>query len=614
MHCKFFTFNVVIGLLMLGLSNIATAKALDSKTLKQWERLLHLNERGQKTVIEKHFYLTNSKQPINSLNEYQANLEAMLETANQDSQHAQCQFPARFRFIKKQHPNYQFPKVECNNYSEWLKTNGADSISLVFASSYLGNPASMYGHILFKLNNNNGQSYLLDQSVNYGALTPDDENMLVYIVKGIFGGYSGYFTEAEFYNNNRLYGNVELRDLTEYELKLTEDEKNLILAHLYEMQSYSLPYYFFKENCGLQIADIISVATGDKYYTEKPWVLPFEVISQLDERNLIKSEIQLASKQTQFFQQYHALTPEEKRSLLTLVADEKPKHEKLSIEDKLAKLKHDNSRQKVARAALDYLHVAYINHKNKTLYNQQRYPILGYLANLEVTPSLINNLDTSPKQSSPLQATKPTRISIGLRNQQRKGNTPQRYSQVINFRAANNDSLNINLGRPKFSFLKMLDFTLAAQNQQLTLEELIFVEIRSIQPKQSTGLNYDEDMTWQFKVAFEQDQHSGGSYISGGKGVSFRLGHNAVFSTLLNAKAKTGAEGISLYPEARLIYNHAPFAFEATINKTLNKKSEYIQTNRQINWVYNHSKQLDFRFTFHKKTYQQTMLSIGFYF
>ena len=76
------------------------------------------------------------------------------------------------------------------------------SVSVVFATGFLGNPASYYGHTLLKFNFRTGEKHtsLLDVSVNYGAiLEGKHDGQVTYIVKSLAGGYSAGFSHIHFY-------------------------------------------------------------------------------------------------------------------------------------------------------------------------------------------------------------------------------------------------------------------------------------------------------------------------------------------------------------------------------------------------------------------------------
>jgi hypothetical protein len=159
-----------------------------------------------------------------------------------------------------------------------------DSISLLYATGYLGNPASYYGHTLLKFNSSHKlQSKLLDVSVNYGAIVPSGENPLSYIFKGMLGGYDGGFSHIEFYFHNHNYGELELRDIWEYELGFSNADVQLMVAHLWELMGKKNTYYFFRKNCAYRIAEILELAGDLKIIPDdRPWVFPQTIAAKLN--------------------------------------------------------------------------------------------------------------------------------------------------------------------------------------------------------------------------------------------------------------------------------------------------------------------------------------------
>ncbi len=135
--------------------------------------------------------------------------------------------------------------VECPQYRRFAKDGKIASLSLVFATGYLGNPASYYGHLLLKINDHEeNRNALEDLAVNYGAKIPDNENMLVYMSKGLIGEYRSTFSPKTFYFYQHKYNDEEMRDLWEYEIKLDESGYELVVAHLWELLGVEHKYYF----------------------------------------------------------------------------------------------------------------------------------------------------------------------------------------------------------------------------------------------------------------------------------------------------------------------------------------------------------------------------------
>ena len=76
----------------------------------------------------------------------------------------------------------------------------ADSVSLIFASSYLSNPASMFGHTFLRLGRRatGHDDVLRDNTLNFAANAGNYGGML-YAVKGLLGLYPGQYTVMPYY-------------------------------------------------------------------------------------------------------------------------------------------------------------------------------------------------------------------------------------------------------------------------------------------------------------------------------------------------------------------------------------------------------------------------------
>ena len=114
---------------------------------------------------------------------------------------------------------------------------------MVFVSGYLGNPASAFGHSFIKINqSNNENENLFDTSISYGALLPPDYTMFDYMVKGVTGGYDASYSDQYYYNQDITYSNQEFREMWEYRLRLTEEQKQLFLFHAWELMDKKFQY------------------------------------------------------------------------------------------------------------------------------------------------------------------------------------------------------------------------------------------------------------------------------------------------------------------------------------------------------------------------------------
>lgn len=72
---------------------------------------------------------------------------------------------------------------------------------------------------------------LLNNSYNFGARIPANENGAMYAIKGLFGLYDAGFSETEFFKQDAVYSKNEQRDMWEYVLNLEAFETQLLNYH-----------------------------------------------------------------------------------------------------------------------------------------------------------------------------------------------------------------------------------------------------------------------------------------------------------------------------------------------------------------------------------------------
>jgi hypothetical protein len=180
----------------------------------------------------------------------------------EESQHPQCRFPARWAWLKQALgiDPADIPDQPCPLFERWRKAFSADRITLVYATSYISSPASMYGHTFLRLTRATGEGNpLLDYIVNFAA-DIDTENGLLYAVKGLMGGFRGRFYVMPYYVKIQEYSNIESRDLWEYELSLTAAQAERLVAHTWETRTTHFEYFFFSENCSYFLLTLLEAA------------------------------------------------------------------------------------------------------------------------------------------------------------------------------------------------------------------------------------------------------------------------------------------------------------------------------------------------------------------
>ncbi|TGK21956.1 DUF4105 domain-containing protein [Leptospira fluminis] len=190
--------------------------------------------------------------------------------------HPQCIYPERYFWLKeKLHFDQKLLKeIECTRFATWRDSLDPKSVTVVFSSYYMQSPASVLGHTLFKVDSaKNADSELLDYGVNYAANT-DDHNPFTYTIRGLTGGYPGTFAIFPYYLKVNEYNDMESRDLWEYKLALSKEERDRFLRHLWEMGRNYFDYFFFTQNCSFHMLGLLDVARPDLNLTQKAnWIV-----------------------------------------------------------------------------------------------------------------------------------------------------------------------------------------------------------------------------------------------------------------------------------------------------------------------------------------------------
>jgi hypothetical protein len=231
-----------------------------------WLKLLHVHKnifnQTRSGVTDPNFFLS-PKGARDSEAELNATLDSFFSSAAATDDSTLCRYPARRSWLdEKLNLSKDLPSYTCARFDAWKeKLAPGGGVSLIFASYYFNNPASMYGHTFLKLKRQGyeeGQG-LLDYTVNYTAVT-NSNNGMAFALKGLAGGYGGRFSTDPYYIKIQKYNNIEARDLWEYDLDLSSAEISRMVEHLWELGPVSITYFFFNKNCSYQLLPVLEVA------------------------------------------------------------------------------------------------------------------------------------------------------------------------------------------------------------------------------------------------------------------------------------------------------------------------------------------------------------------
>ena len=229
----------------------------------QWHALLHYRPKlfgGVQSDIDAPEFFLSADGATDPDAELEATIRAFVDGADGD---VVCRFPARFAWLDDhlELVDNGIDDVSCGGFDNWRDDIDADSATLIFASSYLNNPASMFGHTLMRLDRNtDGHAAPLESTVVNVTADPWTYNPVLYIAMGLTGGFDGLFVTLPFDAKVQKYTDRERREMWEYELDLGDDELQRMIRHLWELQHVHVDYRYFDENCSYFLMSILEVA------------------------------------------------------------------------------------------------------------------------------------------------------------------------------------------------------------------------------------------------------------------------------------------------------------------------------------------------------------------
>jgi len=511
-------------------------------TATTWLKLGHYEKTGHsrfRSEVESESFFLDPHGRTDPAAELAATVRALALPVEGDSAgHAQCRFPARYLWLKRRSAEVAaLPAVNCAAYVDWSQKGAITGVSLVFVSGRLTNPATYYGHILLKFNapENAAAAGLLDTSLNYGATFPPDENGIVYLVKGIAGGYPSSFTSLAFYNHSNRYGETELRTLWEYELALDPWQVEFLVAHAWELMAKDNRYFFLKQNCAYRMAELANLVVEEPLLPHsKAWAAPVDVFARLmaakqNGRPLVKHVRRLPSRQARFRDRLDALSPQGRETLEAFIASP-PASDPIFFQP-LAPLE----RAKVMEALIDYY--AFVEIKDAEAAAQAvaiQDKLL--LARLALPPSIEPPVER--EAAPPHLGQRSSMVQLSAVSNNRRGDGIE-----ARFRGAHHDFLTYAPGVPPNSELTLLDVRVAARGGRVSLEELEIARITNLNISE-TGLPGDGGKAWRLQLGARSArldcERCLEAYVEGGLGKGVDLRRDIALYGFLNGRLAAG--------------------------------------------------------------------------
>ncbi|SCY32366.1 protein of unknown function [Nitrosospira sp. Nl5] len=390
-------------------------------------------------------------------------------------EHPQCNFPARFKWLNQQlaFDPHRLEIQACDRLDRWMQGLDPVGVTLVFASYFMNNPASMFGHTLVRIDSRRmgSDNNLMNYGANYAAV-PDTGNAFLYAMKGLTGGFQGRFAIFPYYTKVQEYNNWESRDLWEYELKFTQDQLNMMLLHLWELGGTYFDYYYFQENCSYHVLSLLEIANPDLRLKDSFFfsVIPADTVKiVMAQEGLVKKAVYRPAVLTQMNEKRLKMIEDEKTILQKLIKG------KISPESTPFANLSTRSQALVLNAYMDYLQYRSMQEKSD---KEIKIPhsVLLARSRLKDIPDVI---DKARRFSSPPELGHGTdRLRVGM------GHNSHEPFLEFAYRPAYHDLMAKDVGYDKNSEIIFMDFNLRyyLDSERVRLDRAKILSITSLNP------------------------------------------------------------------------------------------------------------------------------------
>jgi hypothetical protein len=453
-----------------------------------------------------------------------------------------CRFPARTAWLKQQlqstpsAPGLDIPSIACPEFTAWTAALRPTQATLVFASDYLNNPSSMFGHTFLRLDapEQTQDTRLLAYAVNYAA-NVGESNPVSFAWNGLTGGYPGTFSLLPYYAKVKEYSDMENRDLWEYQLTLTPVELQRLLAYLWELRNVQFPYYFLTQNCSYQLLGLLEAARPglDMRSAFPVQAIPTDTVRRvLAEPGMLRKLVYRPSAERRLLQDAHQ-RPASVNHAARVLADHPDAAVTLSATDTAAALE----------TAYDYRYYRFLAGENTGDSSTDLRKLLLRRAAIPVPDNR-----STPEQPAvdPASGHATARINLAA------GRAFGANYLGLNLRPAYHDLLDSSEGYRRGAHIDFLDAELRLYNNhdnnpRLRLDHFSIIDIDSITPWDTFF------RPWSWFIGFGQRQAAvnkqgnfsareshGVAYIDGGAGGDLALNDNLECYAQLGISTETG--------------------------------------------------------------------------
>lgn len=261
----------------------------------EWQALLHLDTQGKSLITDTNFMRTASAEL-----EFKHFVSAFFDPEHTQTQQWQseiCRYPARYIWLRQQLQltDTVLPTQVCGDYDVFRQKMPADNVTLVYAAENITQPSSMMGHAFLAFSGQNEKGIDVSHALTFFT-DVDLSNVALLIWQSIVSGKQGHLVVSPYKDQLQFYLNNEQRNVFEYPVATSPWQRELLMAHLWELKQTELSYYFHTFNCATLTNNLLALLTPEQASVTSSWLSPLDVVKMnkqlgvINHSNLLPSD------------------------------------------------------------------------------------------------------------------------------------------------------------------------------------------------------------------------------------------------------------------------------------------------------------------------------------
>ncbi len=480
----------------------------------QWLKMLYYDKDGAGfvSIVENEDFFIAKDGRYNPKAEYEASVKAL-----NDDKTKKCEMPARFLYLKKE-GKVAGTLNECGEYNQFVNDLKPKALTLIFTNAYMGNPSSLFGHTLFRIDTSRKGTQLLAHGANFGADTGEDTGVM-YALKGLTGGYFGTFTVNPYYDVINLYNNIENRDIWEYELNLSDEELEMFVAHIWEIRNAKIRYYFASQNCSYVLLRVLEAIKSDINIVNKfrGYTVPLSLLKELNKvEGVIRNTNYRPSRMSKLKYREAQMNDEQRRAFVNIIKKDE------FVVDGLK----DEEKADVFETAYQYVQYRYIERElDLKDYRKKSFKLLKERSKILNQTLYFEELKEG---ENPIYAHKQKEFGVAYGSDNNNG------FYELSFKPLYNSLLSDSYGLLKGAEINMLDmsFRYYHDDNKLKFDKVDLLKIRSLAVDDIMFSPYSYDLKFGYEQKREDNKNVGALVLELGAGKSYKVFRNGMFYIL----------------------------------------------------------------------------------